>query len=128
MAKTAEREVKTPKEVLELTPEQKIAEIRNLRAGGLFVGNMTYVDALLAAYDSEKAAVLHLGQATAALLSRAETAESKLRETADDRDSLVQAHNDLAAKFNRVRERWTSLEDEKTALEARIRVLELDEE
>ena len=40
------------------TPEQMIQEIRNLRAGGLFVNNMEFVDALLAAYDKEHHALL----------------------------------------------------------------------
>lgn len=34
------------------TPDQMIQEIRNLRAGNLFVSNMEFVDALLAAYDA----------------------------------------------------------------------------
>ncbi len=33
------------------TPEQMIQEIRNLRAGNLFVSNMEYVDVLLRGYD-----------------------------------------------------------------------------
>lgn len=51
MAKTAHKPQMAPKEVPTLTREQMIAEVRNLRAGNLFVGNMAYVDALLAAYD-----------------------------------------------------------------------------
>ena len=54
MAKTAENVANVPVEKPKLTPERAIAEIRNLRAGGLFVGNMEYVDLLLAAYDAEK--------------------------------------------------------------------------
>ncbi len=41
-----------PKEQVILTQEQAIKEIRNLRAGKLFVCNMEYVDHLLAAYDA----------------------------------------------------------------------------
>ncbi len=41
-----------PKEKIVVTQEQAIQEIRNLRAGKLFVGNMEYVDHLLAAYDA----------------------------------------------------------------------------
>jgi hypothetical protein len=79
MAKTAEKKVEpTMKEIIELTFEQKITKLRNLRADHLFVCNLTYLDALFAAYDSEKAATIHLGQATAALLKRAETAEAEL--------------------------------------------------
>lgn len=40
------------KEKIVLTAEQAIREIRNLRAGKLFIGNMEYVDHLLAAYDA----------------------------------------------------------------------------
>jgi hypothetical protein len=50
MAKTAQLKM-APKEVVVLTPEQMIAEVRRLRAGGLFVGNMEFVDALLAEYS-----------------------------------------------------------------------------
>jgi len=39
------------KETVELTTESAIREIRNLRAGKLFVSNMEYVDKLLEAYD-----------------------------------------------------------------------------
>jgi len=41
-----------PKEKIILTPDQAISEIRKLRAGKLFVGNMEYVDHLLQAYDA----------------------------------------------------------------------------
>jgi hypothetical protein len=41
-----------PKEKVILTTEAAISEIRKLRAGRLFVGNMEYVDHLLAAYDA----------------------------------------------------------------------------
>lgn len=41
------------KKEAELSPMQAIAEVRQLRAGGLFVGNMRYVDALLAEYDHQ---------------------------------------------------------------------------
>jgi len=40
-----------------LTPEQAIQEIRNLRAGKLSVGNMEYVDRLLAEYDRARAVI-----------------------------------------------------------------------
>ena len=63
-----------------LSPEKAIAEIRNLRAGKLVVGNMEYVDLLLAEYDKEKASVILLGESTAALLARAEAAEAALAE------------------------------------------------
>lgn len=56
MAKTAESAAdKLKTEKPKLTAEQAIKEIRNLRAGGLFVGNMEYVDFLLAECDKEKA-------------------------------------------------------------------------
>lgn len=52
MAKTAESAAdKLKAEKPKLTAEQAIKEIRNLRAGGLFVGNMEYVDLLLAEFD-----------------------------------------------------------------------------
>ena len=54
MAKTAENVANVPVQKLKLTAERAIAEIRSLRAGGLFVGNMEYVDLLLAEYDAEK--------------------------------------------------------------------------
>ena len=54
MAKTAENVANVPVQKLKLTAERAIAEIRSLRAGGLFVGNMELVDLLLAAYDAEK--------------------------------------------------------------------------
>ena len=54
MAKTAENVANIPVEKPKLTTERAIAEIRSLRAGELFVGNMEYVDKLLAAYDAEK--------------------------------------------------------------------------
>ena len=51
MAKKPKAIKMAPKEVVALTPRQMIAEVRRLRAGGLFVGNMEFVDALLKAYD-----------------------------------------------------------------------------
>ena len=51
MAKTAENVANVPVEKPKLTAERAIAEIRSLRAGGLFVGNMEYVDKLLEDYD-----------------------------------------------------------------------------
>lgn len=88
-----------PEEKVKLTPEKAIQEIRNLRAGKLAVLNVEYIDLLLGQYDAaiqqnseltdsinnthaelvnEKAAVIHLGQATAGLLKRAEDAELQL--------------------------------------------------
>jgi len=51
MAKTAHKPQMAAKEVPALSREQMIAEVRNLRAGKLFVSNMEFVDVLLAAYD-----------------------------------------------------------------------------
>ena len=51
MAKTAENVANIPVEKPKLTTERAIAEIRSLRAGGLFVGNMEFVDKLLVEYD-----------------------------------------------------------------------------
>jgi len=46
MAKTAHKPQMAAKEVPVLTREQMIAEVRNLRAGKLFVGNMEFIDAV----------------------------------------------------------------------------------
>jgi hypothetical protein len=52
MSRQTQAGQQAPKEQIVLTTEQAIKEIRNLRAGKLFVGNMEYVDHLLAAYDA----------------------------------------------------------------------------
>ena len=52
MSRQTQAGQQAPKEQVILTQEQAIREIRNLRAGKLFVGNMEYVDHLLAAYDA----------------------------------------------------------------------------
>ena len=53
MAKTAENVANVPVQKPKLTAERAIAEIRSLRAGGLFVGNMEFVDKLLEEYDQK---------------------------------------------------------------------------
>jgi len=55
MAKSAHKPQMAANEVPALTREQMISEVRNLRAGKLFVGNMDFVDALLEAHDEMEA-------------------------------------------------------------------------
>jgi hypothetical protein len=76
------------------TNEQKIAELRKCRAAKLFV-RPDFIDALVEEYDKEKAATLHLGEATASLLKRAETAEEELVIVKDKLRIEVEVNNEL---------------------------------
>lgn len=98
MAKTAQRAVKTEKEITELSNDDKIKEVRVLRAGKLFVGNMTYIDALLTEYDKEVNAVHHLAGATTALLARAESAEARA-ESAEAQVAKLESDNGMLDRF-----------------------------
>ena len=64
--------------LLERTPEEIIKDIRINLAAKLAV-TPDDVRFLLAKYDAAEAAVAHLGEASAALLKRAETAESETK-------------------------------------------------
>jgi hypothetical protein len=76
LSKTARASLgKQIKEVHVETTEEAIKAIRVNREAGLFIGDMSRVDKLLAAYDRELSAVATLAPATAGLLKRAEIAE-----------------------------------------------------
>lgn len=70
-----------PKEQRKISSAEAVAEIRSLRAGGLFVGNMEYVDALLAGHDRLEAEVNRLLQELAA--------ERRVEKQIEDRDPGV---------------------------------------
>ncbi len=77
LSKTARASMgKVKKEIHVETTEEAIKAIRDNRVAGLFIGDMSRVDKLLAAYDQEHDAVLTLGPACAGLLKRAEAAEA----------------------------------------------------
>ena len=60
MAKTAHKPQMAQKEVPTLTRERMIAEVRSLRAGKMFVGNMDFIEALLEAHDEARVEVRRL--------------------------------------------------------------------
>ena len=85
MAKTAENVANVPVQKLKLTPERAIAEIRSLRAGGLFVGNMEFVDKLLTEYDRVVAENNEFGKRDVVLRS--------------DYEQVIEERNDLEEKL-----------------------------
>jgi isocitrate lyase len=101
----AKSQQKVEKEVL--TASRAIQEIRSLRAGNLQVMNMEYVDLLLAAYDSIKAALQQSSESirkgTEVLQLVADQRDEYKRvyeETLAERDKLIEQN----AEFKRVYE------------------------
>jgi len=84
LSKTAKASMiqETKKEVKIETEAEAIRQIRIDRLANLSILREDRIDKLLAAYDRDHAAVLHLANSTAGLLKRAEAAEEAVMEFA----------------------------------------------
>ena len=81
------------------TDEKKVVELRKQRdpvLGAVAINRYDFIDALFRLYDTEKAAVAHLGPACAALLARAEEAEARVAEMTKENQALRETVKEAA--------------------------------
>lgn len=86
------------KEVKTTSPEEMVRVIILNTKQNVFTGNMDYLRALIAAYETERNAVLTLAEATKGLLKRAEDAEAEVAEL-KKANTWINATNEANSKL-----------------------------